>query len=174
MKTPAGDVGWGRSGMFPLHSDDVIHLNYVLRCEDERIGILLFFVCCCWFDTRPKSPITRLMRSREGSWLDRASSRPRGRSVTGSVARLERGGTVKSTTLEAATSASRHNSRWSQNPSERGRICIAKWLVLKFDRLAAAITGEHHAESRNCGGPALTAVLGRGRCEVRRGSDAAA
>jgi hypothetical protein len=101
MKTPAGDVGWGRSGVFPLHSDDVIHRNYVLRCEDERIGIPLFFVCCCWFDTRPESPITRLMRSREGSGLDRESSRPRGRSVTGSVARLERGGTVKATTLEA-------------------------------------------------------------------------
>ena len=39
---------------------------------------------------------------------------------------------------------------------------------------AFRLMGSEHAQSRNCGGPAFTALLGRGRCELRRISDAAA
>jgi hypothetical protein len=39
-------------GMFPLRGDDVLCGKSVLRCEDQKIRILIFCAGCCGLDTR--------------------------------------------------------------------------------------------------------------------------
>jgi hypothetical protein len=56
-KTPAGDFGWGLSGMFLLRGDDVLCGKSVLRCEDQKIGILVFCAGRCELATPERAAI---------------------------------------------------------------------------------------------------------------------